>query len=33
VVVGVDPGSKYTKAIELGVTTLDEQAFLDLIGK
>ena len=28
VVVGIDPGSKYEKAQKLGVTILDEQAFL-----
>jgi DNA ligase (NAD+) len=32
VVVGTEPGSKADKARELGVPTLDEQAFLDLIG-
>ena len=31
VVVGSDPGSKYTKARELGVEILDESAFLDLL--
>jgi len=31
VVVGTDPGSKATKAMKLGVTTLDEDRFLDLI--
>ena len=31
VVVGVDPGSKAQKAVELGVTVLDEAAFLDLL--
>ncbi len=31
VVVGEDPGSKYTKAMELGVTTLDEKAFEELV--
>jgi DNA ligase (NAD+) len=32
VVVGTDPGSKYDKAKELGVTTLDEREFEKLIG-
>jgi DNA ligase (NAD+) len=32
-VVGVDPGSKLDKARELGVTVLDEQAFLRLVGR
>jgi DNA ligase (NAD+) len=31
VVVGEDPGSKYDKAVELGVTTLDENAFIALL--
>ncbi len=31
VVVGDDPGSKYEKAVELGVTTLDEAAFVALL--
>jgi DNA ligase (NAD+) len=31
VVVGEDPGSKFEKARELGVATLDENAFLELI--
>ena len=33
VVAGTDPGSKYTKARDLGVTTLDEDAFEDLLKK
>jgi DNA ligase (NAD+) len=33
VVIGSDPGSKFAKACELGVTTLDEAAFLKLIGR
>lgn len=33
VVAGDDPGSKYHNAIELGVTILDEEAFLALIEK
>jgi DNA ligase (NAD+) len=32
VVVGTDPGSKYDKARELGVKTLDESQFEKLIG-
>jgi DNA ligase (NAD+) len=32
VVVGTDPGSKAEKAAALGVPTLDEAAFLQLIG-
>lgn len=31
VVVGSDPGSKYEKAVQLGVTVLDEPAYLKLI--
>jgi DNA ligase (NAD+) len=31
VVVGSDPGSKYDKAVELGVKTLDEREFLQLM--
>jgi DNA ligase (NAD+) len=33
VVVGADPGSKLTKAKELRIKTLDERAFLKLIGR
>lgn len=33
VVVGADPGSKATKAEQLGVKILDEKAFLKMIGK
>lgn len=33
VVVGEDPGSKYDKAQELGISILDEQALLALIGE
>lgn len=32
VVVGEDPGSKADKARTLGIKTLDEREFLDLIG-
>ncbi len=32
VVVGADPGSKYDKALQLGIPVLDEPAFLELIG-
>jgi DNA ligase (NAD+) len=31
VVVGDDPGSKYEKAVELGVATLDEAGFVALL--
>ncbi len=31
VVVGSDPGSKYERAVQLGVTVLDEQGYLQLI--
>ena len=31
VVVGEDPGSKYDQAVELGVQTLDEDAFVELL--
>jgi DNA ligase (NAD+) len=31
VVVGTDPGSKYDQAVELGIETLDEEAFLALL--
>lgn len=33
VVVGADPGSKYDKAIKLGITILDENAFKALLNK
>jgi len=33
VVVGVDPGAKYDKAVELGVRILDEEQFLQLVGE
>ncbi|MGI6036782.1 MAG: NAD-dependent DNA ligase LigA [Limnochordia bacterium] len=33
VVVGDDPGSKLTKAQELGITIIDEGAFLELLGR
>lgn len=33
VVVGADPGSKYAKARDLGVTILDEGAFEELLQK
>jgi DNA ligase (NAD+) len=33
VVVGEKPGSKYRKALQLGVKTINEEEFLKLIGK
>lgn len=33
VIVGREPGSKYDKAKELGVKTLDESGFVDLVGQ
>jgi DNA ligase (NAD+) len=33
VVVGENPGSKYDKAVQLGVTILDEKEFLKLFGR
>ena len=33
VIAGVDPGSKFTKAKELGIKIIDEKQFLNLIGR
>jgi DNA ligase (NAD+) len=33
VVVGADPGSKFTRAREMGIKTLDEQEFIELLGQ
>ena len=33
VIVGADPGSKYTKALELGIPIWQEEEFLELINK
>lgn len=33
VIAGADPGSKYDKALALGVKILDEEAFLEMLGK
>jgi len=32
VVVGENPGSKYQQARELGITTIDEEEFRELLG-
>jgi len=32
-VVGADPGSKYDKALKLGIAVLDEERLLELLGK